>query len=366
MSNQEQSFAPGESRVDRRPINTDPREQRAPLAHPINTDPREQPQWSAIPPMGQPPRRRGYPLRWFAVSMLILVVIFGGLVAASFVLSHTITTPLKTFAVGAQPTLVVNASSADVTITSGPANQITAQASERVFLRGSDQLPVHYQQNGDTVTITVDQNDTFDFGLFYNSGVHLNVTVPSPTNLNVKTDSGNISATGINGQMILEASSGDISTNSGSGQVTLSADSGNIQASNISGQITLTTSSGDINASNASGQMTLRADSGNLSVQSASASGNSSFETSSGDIGYTGSLGPQGTYLFKADSGNVDLTLPGDAAMQVQASTDSGSIHSVFSGINIDGKAATGTAGSAPYAQVTIQTSSGDINLNRA
>jgi len=206
---------------------------------------------------------------------------------------------------------------------------------------------------------------THAIGAFYQSGVKLDVTVPSQTNLRVKTDSGNISATGVNGQMTLGASSGDITTNGGSGQVTLSADSGNIQDSNISGQITLTTISGDIKASNVSGQITMQVDSGTISVLNASANGSSTFETSSGDIGYHGSLDPNGTYLFKTGSGSIDLTLPGTAAILVQASTDSGSLHSDFSGVSVNGKAAAGAAGNGlPFAKVTIQTSSGDISIN--
>jgi hypothetical protein len=66
------------------------------------------------------------------------------------------------------------------------------------------------------------------------------------------------------------------------------------------------------------------------------------------------------------------LTLPNDAAFQVQASTDSGTIHSEFAGVNVlhgDGSGATavGRVGNgSSFAQVTIQADSGDINLYRA
>ncbi len=152
--------------------------------------------------------------------------------------------------------------------------------------------------------------------------------------------------------MSLTTSSGDITTNGGSGRVSLTTSSGDIKASNISGQMTLSTSSGDVTATNAS------------------ASGNSSFHTNSGDITYRGSLAPNGSYIFSASSGDIDLTLPANAAFQVvQATTDSGDIDSDFSGVNIargsSSATASGTVGSAPYAQISLQTSSGDIHIRQ-
>lgn len=356
MSDQEQEFAdPGTSYGDRRPINTDPREQPGFAPPAINTDPREQPQWQAMPaPIMVPPPRRGRsPWFWLGVSVLILVVIFGALASVAALLTHEISAT-KSFTVGSQPRLIITAHSGDVHIVSGPANQISVVARERVFLGNSDSIPVHYQQNGDTLTISVDQASTFHFGFNFGSGIDLDITAPSQTALDVRTNSGDIQTTGITSQMTLTADSGDISIDGGSGQITITTSSGDIQASNVSGQMLLTASSGDIMVSNAR------------------ASGSSTFQTSSGDISYSGSLDPAGSYAFRASSGDIDLTLPGDAAFQVQATTNSGSIDSDFSGVTVlrgsgSGALANGKVGVGPtFAQITIQTSSGDIHLRRA
>jgi hypothetical protein len=284
----------------------------------------------------------------------MVAIILGGLATFALASTHTITLASKSFTVGNQPALVLNDHSGDVHIVSGSNHQITVEGTERLSTWSTYQITPHYQQSGDTVTITIDEtNHNIGFGLFYQD-LQITVTVPSQTNLTVTSDSGNITNDGVTGQMSLHTDSGNITTNGGSGQITLNADSGDIHASNISGQMTLTTSSGSITATNAS------------------ASGASLFQSDSGDIHFSGSLSDTGTDHFKASSGSITLTLPNDAAFQVQAATDSGDIHSDFAGVNIlhgDGSGATagGHVGNGPsFAQVTIQTDSGDINLHRA
>ncbi len=354
MTNQEQGFAePATSSGDRRPINTDPREQRGFVPPTINIDPREQPQWQAGQPpiMTRPPYGGHGPWRWLGVSILILVVIFGGLATASLALRHA-TTETKTFTVGNQPKLILTNDSGDVHISSGPANQISIVARQHIFL-GSSQIPVQYDLSSDHNTLTISVNAGFTFGFFhFNNDVDFDVTAPSQTALEVHTDSGSITSSGVSRQMTLTTDSGNITTDGGSGQVTLTTDSGSITASNISGR------------------MTLKTDSGNITATNASASKSAIFHADSGSITYEGSLAPNGTYDFRTDSGNVSLTLPGDAAFQVQASTDSGSIDSAFSGVNVlsgdSGAQASGSTGSAPFAHITIQTDSGSIHLHRA
>jgi hypothetical protein len=353
---QEQQFVdPGTFSGDRRPINTDPREQPGYMPPAANFDPREQPQWQPTPPvMAYPPQPAHSPWRWVGISAVLLVVIFGGLFTASALLTHEITST-KTFAVGNAPKLVVTANAGNVQIVNGPAGQISVVARQRAFSGDNGPIPVHYDlsSDGTTLTVSADQSSGgFTFGFSYYS-IDFDITAPAQTALDIHTDSGDITSNGVNGPMTLTTSSGNITTDGGSGQ------------------ITLTTSSGDIKASNVSGQMTLSTSSGNVTAINASASGNSSFETSSGDITYNGSLAPKGTYSFRASSGDVTVTLPGDSALQVQASTDSGDISSDFSGVIVqrgDGSGATasGSSGSAPYAQVTLTTSSGDIHLRQA
>lgn len=349
MMNQEQSFANPETAYsgavagDRRPI---------------NTDPREQPQWQPMPMpgMARPPQQTNRSLRWLGVSVIMLVVIFGGLFSASLLLTHDITTT-KAFTVGDAPKLVLTAHSSDIHIVRGPTNQITVVTRQQTFVGDNNQVPVHYDLSADTntLTMTTDEQNPVTIGFGINRGIDFEVTVPQQTILSVQTSSGDITALGIEAPMSLTTSSGDITTDGGSGQVTLTATSGDIKASNLSGQMTLSTRSGDVTAINAN------------------ATGSSSFQTSSGDVTFQGTLADGGSYTFHTSSGDVDMTLPGTAAFEFQAYTQSGDITSDFEEIAINSHSsqasALGTVGQKPananYAQITAQTNSGDIRLQR-
>jgi DUF4097 and DUF4098 domain-containing protein YvlB len=236
-----------------------------------------------------------------------------------------------------------------VRIESGPAGQVSVEAKRHVFLGNSDLIQVHYSQSGSTITITSDEQN--GFSLFGDNSVEFEVFVPSQSNLSITTDSGEIQANGIIGTIQLHASSGEI------------------QADNLAGALTLITESGTITGSNLKGQMTLRASSGEIDVKAVSATDNSSFQTDSGSIDFQGTLDPNGTYLFRVESGSVDLTLAQNASFHVDATTQSGSIDSDFPSISVQrhdsGAEAHGDVGAPPLATIVIQAESGSITLHQ-
>lgn len=351
MNNQEQGYAAPEMQYgDRRPI---------------NSDPREQSQWQAVPPIAMVPApRRGHTRwYWFGVSALILVVIIGGLTITALLLSRTIT-ETKHFTVGDQPTLVLTNSDGSVHLVSGAARQITVVAHKHTFAGNEDQLQVDYKQSSDGNTVTVSANQgsgfSFDFGLFWRVGVDFDVTVPSQTTLNVETSNGSVDASGITGAITILSSNGSVSTNGGSGQVTLTTSNGSIQADNVSGQIALTTSNGSIQADNDTGTLRLKTENGSITVSGTNASGDSTFETSNGSINFSGSLDTSGSYRFHTSNGSIDLTLPANANFQVSSSTSNGSVSSDFNGTT------NGAYGNPPYAIITLETSNGSISIHKA
>jgi hypothetical protein len=97
------------------------------------------------------------------------------------------------------------------------------------------------------------------------------------------------------------------------------------------------------------------------------------LNTSSGDISFNGTIGTGGTDQFTTSSGTIDLTVSPDSAFHLKASTNSGTINtpdfpSVKQTNNQAGIQATGNVGTASQGQgatVTLNTDSGDINLNQ-
>ena len=96
------------------------------------------------------------------------------------------------------------------------------------------------------------------------------------------------------------------------------------------------------------------------------------LNTSSGDISFNGTIGTGGTDQFTTSSGTIDLTVSPDSAFHLRASTNSGTINTGgFPKVTVNQagtQQATGDVGNASKGQgatVTLNTDSGDINLNQ-
>src|SRR5437660_3228011 len=81
-------------------------------------------------------------------------------------------------------------------------------------------------------------------------------------------------------------------------------------------------------------------------------------------------IGTSGSYQFLTDTGSVNATLPANSSFHVDASTDTGSINSDFTEVNVQkedfaSNTAHGDVGSNPNATVTLKTNTGSINLHK-
>jgi len=355
MSNQDPSFADPERQGPEQPEgNVDPREQQAYTPREFNADPREQPQWQAAPPpqqggymeqgydgpgpqqmgpgqYGQPwqpypqKRRQRGPLFWIAsclVVFLILLVLLGGILALIGLAigkygSYSKTEKPQTFVVGAHPTLVVNDDVGTIHVNAG-GNSVIVQATEHNNgfwrNRNPNDAQVNYSQNGDMVTVNASVKA--NLGFFSTDSVDLNITVPSTADLQIKTNTGLIDVSGVSGQMLLS------------------------------------TSTGAIDATNDT------------------LSSSSSLKSNTGEVSFNGSIDTNGgTYLFQADTGEVNVTLPAASSFHLIASTDTGSINSDFpvniQHPNVTGASVNSDVGSSPKAMVTLKVNTGAINLHR-
>ncbi len=332
-----------------RPLDTDTDAPQRSITRSLNTDPREQPQ--APQPLHAPapmlPARRRRPWLWVLAAMLVMGLLAGLVAVVSTALYRSVIES-KVFSVSGIPTLVMQVPSGSVHIESGLSGQVRVVANKRVFLGNSALLPVHAAQSGSTITITSEEPG--GLGLLSNNAVEFDVSVPGQSNLSITANNGSIQANGIIGTIQLHASSGSI------------------QADNLAGALTLLTESGAITGGNLKGQMTLSASSGSITVSGVNATNNSSFQTQSGAIDFQGTLVPAGTFLFRAESGSITLTLPQNASFQVDASTHSGAIDSDFSAVQVQrgdsGAEAYGTVGHPPLSTLIIQAESGAISLH--
>ncbi len=116
--------------------------------------------------------------------------------------------------------------------------------------------------------------------------------------------------------------------------------------------------SGDIQADGFSGQLDAHSDSGSITLNNAHLSGQSILTTNGGNgsIDFQGTLDTPGNYLFTTDTGAINLTLPGDLAMQIKRILGNGS---TFTSDIPDSN------GKGSQASVTVHTNNGNVNIQK-
>jgi hypothetical protein len=250
----------------------------------------------------------------------------------------------KTFFVGNRPTLVFAHAIGSVHVTSGPDGQVSIRENRNGI---TSAIAIRYTQRGDTVVVTVD----IQSGLYLDTWVDFDVSVPRQAGLNLSVATGTLVVDGLSGEMAL------------------SDTNGSIWVTNLSGAIALTTQSGSINSDHVSGQVGVTTQNGTVTTTNTQLTGHSTIRADSGTINFHGSLARSGTCLFENSNGAVGLTLPRDAAYAVDARTSGGSINTDAPGVAVDhrgtGTVARGDVGDPPRARLLIRTTSGSIDLHQ-
>jgi hypothetical protein len=334
MQNQESMFEKSEP-TPVRPINIDPREQaQRDESPPVEGNEEEQYKgysegyngqtygepWQAegekIQPRQQNRGRKRGGIKPLVIALLIiaLVVGWGGMSSGRFVEGGR-SMPAQVFTVNDAPTLVLNNGSGEVHVHVGNVRNIVVSASTHGFgmMQDNDGQMVRTEQDGNTITVSPAGRS----GMF-GRPVDLDITVPSATNLELRTSSGDINVEGVQGQM------------------TLASDSGEIKGDNLTGAFNISTNSGDVKLEDS----TLR--------------GENNFRSDSGKIEFQGSLDPQGSYQFQTNSGDVELKLPAASSFHLTHTSNNGEFENEFP--QAENKDALGP-------QLNIVTNSGDISI---
>jgi DUF4097 and DUF4098 domain-containing protein YvlB len=243
-----------------------------------------------------------------------------------------------TYKIEGHGTVDLNHIAGDVRVTTGSGNEVRVNAIKRVRHRDPEEarrllkeLRVEVTQVGPRLEIrTVYPRVTNNRG--FNGSVDYTIVVPASVAVALKTISGDVSVTGVRGEVRAETISGDVEVISTPNLVLAKAVSGDVVARDIAAStLTLGTISGAVIAS-ALKVRTLEAGSvsgdvrlSDLQVERLTA------KTLSGNIGFDGSLAAGGRYEFNAHSGNIRLTLPGNTVgFELDASTFNGSVRTDF------------------------------------
>jgi hypothetical protein len=244
----------------------------------------------------------------------------------------------ETYKVGADGALDLNHIAGDVRVTTGRGNEIRVEAIKRVRHRDAEEgkrllglLRIDATQVGNRVEIRTQYPRTTG-NRSLSASVDYTITVPAAAAVAVKTISGDVSVTGVRGEVRAETVSGDVDVIATPNLAVAKAISGDVRARDIAAEasLMLSTVSGSViatalkvrtlDASSVSGDVELSS----LQVERLQA------KTVNGDIGFDGNLARGGRYEFNAHSGDVRIVLTNPRGFELDASTFNGSIRSDF------------------------------------
>jgi hypothetical protein len=264
---------------------------------------------------------------------------------------HSEATPqTNSITVGNHPIIELQGYQGNISIAAGQAGSIIIKTSSGQVSNTDTNNLLHYtqshdKQGHDLVRIT---NQAM------NQSINYEILSPRTTEVRLTIDSGLIAVDGISGVTITTTNS-SISVQDVAGPTNISTQNGDITLNNIKGAMVVQTSSGSIKGSTINGQFKATAQNGDISIQRGTLHGQSLLQTQQGSITYTGTIEPKGDYKITTQSGNVNLTLPKNTAMQLHASVQSGTTSNAFHDTN-----------STPHAQVFINVGSGSITIKKA
>ena len=251
----------------------------------------------------------------------------------------------------------------NITITVDPsATTPTIATLKKVKAASSDEankefgnILVQVQPVGSTLSVTATVPDTGSIFGSHNDSVDLTITLP-PQSVNPTTTSIGASPT---------PTLSTESTASATTPLTLNAD----------------LSIGDIRVDGLSGVLQLKDDIGNITVDHATLSDGSHLQTGTGNVTFNGNVDatPEANnstprYKLQSETGNIDVTLPGDTNIILDANTNAGTITSDFPiSVQTPGNSpsyygplnSNSTSGSTQPV-LTLNVGTGNVNLHRA
>ncbi len=305
-------------------------------------------------------------LKWLLILIALALIVLFIVMCANWIAADGVFSPThdinpdtigpvtRSFQVGDHPLVVINGHGSDVNIHAGNAGAVTITARRHGSGLGPNpnDTKILYNQSQDNQGrdhLTIGADPAF-------RDVDYDVTVPAGAQVQVTVSSGSIAASGISG-ITIDTGSGSLDVQSIQGPVNIHTDSGDITARNLKGQVTMDADSGSIRVNGVNGQLKATTHSGDVVVREATLSGQSTLKTDSGSVRFEGALDPKGTYQMATHSGDIDLTLPANAAFQLAATTGSGSINNAFGN---------DVVGATPRAQITATIGSGSVTVDKA
>ena len=240
----------------------------------------------------------------------------------------------RTLRLGRNGTFDLQNVSGDITVTGGGGDDVRIDATKRVRHPNEaeakailSEIEIQVQERSGRVDVRTE----YPRNRNWSGGVDFTVSVPRDASVGLRTVSGTVKVSNINGELRAESVSGDIITSSTRKLRMAKTVSGDLEISDAEAEeFSASTVSGDVivNRLKASG----------FDAQSVSADlrltdvevDHASLRSVSGDIEYVGRLQKGGRYQFQSHSGDVRVTPTDNRGFSIEASTFSGDVRSDY------------------------------------
>ena len=283
----------------------------------------------------------------------------------------------RTVRLGRDGTFSLENVSGDVSITGRGGNDVRIDAVKRVRHANPTEarailqaLTVDVAERGGNVDVRTEYPRRRN----WNGSVDYTVTVPQNANVTLKSISGTLKVTNVNGELRAETISGEMVMSGVRKIRTAKSISGEVQiADSESDDLTASTVSGNLVMRNVKSRIVgLHSVSGDMRLTDVETD-TADLRTVSGSLQYLGRFSRNGRYDFQTHSGSVRVTPVGAPNFSLAATTFSGNVRSDYP-LTIQGdalgngfarrqnRAVRGTFGSGG-AMLTLQSFSGDITI---
>ena len=196
------------------------------------------------------------------------------------------------------------------------------------------------------------------------SDVSYEITVPETMALVLGGPNTDVTIEGSRGEVMVKVSEGDVEVHGGRGRISLASIEGDIELYDAEGDVRLFSLDGDVTVERMSGRITVETTDGEITMTDIRSNGIEATSTD-GDIEFSGTIDPQGSYSFSSHDGDVALELPPSTGARFTIATWEGEVSSDFPMTlpeRFSGRRLSFTIGSGK-AQVEIETFSGDIEI---
>jgi DUF4097 and DUF4098 domain-containing protein YvlB len=244
----------------------------------------------------EPPQRSatGRVLASAGIALALVAIVFGALYLTDLMMSETSTTHRSYDAVDT----VELVADGDVTVTAAEGDV------EVDVIAHSGLREPTYSADESASRLQLTHRCGWFIALPRCSG-ELDVALPAGTEVVIRTENGDIVATGLAGDLSLDTSNGDVETAGLTGPLDARSSNGDIDISGSQADVDASTSNGEISVADVDGTVT--ADSSNGEITIDSVTGDASADTSNGSVEISGVDGD-----VHGESSNGEVTVVGD------------------------------------------------------